>query len=57
VAEEELIEAQVLATAAWVRAYGEFLISPNSNSPSFLSWIFLWDFMVHTAGGAARDVS
>jgi hypothetical protein len=57
VAEEELIEAQALATAAWVRAYGEFLISPNSNSPSFLSWIFLWDFMVHTAGGAARDVS
>ena len=35
VAEEEVTEARALATAARVRAYGEFLVSPNSYSTGF----------------------
>ena len=55
--EEEVIEARALATAAQVRAYGEFLICPNSYSPGFLSWVFGGTFLDHRAGGVAHDVS
>ena len=35
VAKEQVAEVWALATAARVRAYGEFLISSNSYSPGF----------------------
>ena len=44
--EEEVVEARALATAMWVRAYGEFLVSPNSYSPGFLSWVFGGTFWI-----------
>ena len=45
-AEEEVTEARALATTAWVRAHGEFLVSPNSYSLGFLSWVFGGTFWI-----------